>query len=294
MGTRFIDWSIMSWRNYKKQVEESKHSTFTRFTTKMMHDAIRPSASILEHGSIIRTSWGIVKDRAQRAGKLLAEEILGQAFGRRPITLVGISMGARLIYHCLLELVDKKAYGIIENVILIGAPIPSDDINIWSKIRKLVSRRLVNCFSPKDIILKICYESSSITDDGIVAAGAGYTAIGSKKTSIFSGGFFTDHHKKLGQEILNKKQSMFRQNCKDQFYLSTKNIKSIENVDVSCLIDSHLDYSNSNIRRAILHHVNINSCVPCNSFVVIEDDDKTVPSPTTATSTSTSTSTTIN
>eukprot|EP01133_Synstelium_polycarpum_P007567 gene7567-8853_t len=123
-----------SLKNYKLQVEDN--NTFAKFTSKMMHDAILPSASILEAGSIISTCWGQVKDRAQRAGKLLADELIERRFGSRPITLIGVSMGSRLIYFCLLELVKQKQYGIIENLIFIGSPIPVD-LPVWAKIRML-------------------------------------------------------------------------------------------------------------------------------------------------------------
>jgi surfactin synthase thioesterase subunit len=43
--------------------------------------------------------------------------------GGRPVTLIGCSMGARLIFHTLLELSRLGAHGCVENVILLGAPL---------------------------------------------------------------------------------------------------------------------------------------------------------------------------
>jgi hypothetical protein len=42
------------------------------------------------------------------------------------VTLVGFSMGARLIFHCLLELArapNRAGLGIVENVVLLGTPV---------------------------------------------------------------------------------------------------------------------------------------------------------------------------
>ena len=41
----------------------------------------------------------------------------------RPVTLVGYSMGARLIYHCLLELARFNGRGIVESAILLGTTV---------------------------------------------------------------------------------------------------------------------------------------------------------------------------
>lgn len=43
--------------------------------------------------------------------------------GGRPVTLIGCSMGARLVFHCLLELSRLGLRGCVENVILLGAPL---------------------------------------------------------------------------------------------------------------------------------------------------------------------------
>ena len=53
---------------------------------------------------LLSSQWGLVLNRAARAGELLAHVLMSGAHGGRPVTLIGYSMGARLIYHCLLEL----------------------------------------------------------------------------------------------------------------------------------------------------------------------------------------------
>ena len=47
--------------------------------------------------------------RARRAGKLLATMLAGRVQGERPVVLVGASVGALLVFHCLLELASLGA-----------------------------------------------------------------------------------------------------------------------------------------------------------------------------------------
>ena len=46
-----------------------------------------------------------------QAGRLLAHVLMGSGHGDRPVTLIGHSMGARVIFHCLLELCRHNCKG---------------------------------------------------------------------------------------------------------------------------------------------------------------------------------------
>jgi pimeloyl-ACP methyl ester carboxylesterase len=48
-----------------------------------------------------------------QAGRLLAHVLMGSGHGDRPVTLIGHSMGARVIFHCLLELCRHNCKGAI-------------------------------------------------------------------------------------------------------------------------------------------------------------------------------------
>lgn len=63
------------------------------------------AAQMIDH------AWAVALNRAQKAGILLAHILMSGAHGDRPVTLVGYSMGARLIFHCLLELCRYSAKG---------------------------------------------------------------------------------------------------------------------------------------------------------------------------------------
>jgi hypothetical protein len=53
---------------------------------------------------VIDNLWTIAIERADLAGKELAQALLTRSYGSRPVTLVGYSLGARVIFSCLKEL----------------------------------------------------------------------------------------------------------------------------------------------------------------------------------------------
>jgi hypothetical protein len=117
--------------------------------------------SLLKIASVLDNPFSLAKYRADKAGEVLADALVNKVQGERPVTLVGYSLGARLIYSCLQRLADRKAFGLIENVVLLGAPCPSDTED-WRKVRAVVSGRVVNVFSTQDYILGFLYRTSSV------------------------------------------------------------------------------------------------------------------------------------
>ena len=103
----------------------------------------------------------VAKARSDKAGEILADALINKAQGERPVILIGYSMGARLIYSCLQSLADRNAFGLVEAVILMGAPAPSDAAD-WRRIRSVVSGRVVNVYNTNDYILGLLYRTSSI------------------------------------------------------------------------------------------------------------------------------------
>jgi hypothetical protein len=126
--------------------------------------------------------WLVVMNRAEQGGKLLARTLLKQFYSKpvddekselkekkRPVSLIGYGMGARLIYHCLeaLPLEAKKLFGdserakgLIEHVVLIGAPV-GIDIKKFQTLRSVVSNRFINCYCRYDWILALLYRSKT-------------------------------------------------------------------------------------------------------------------------------------
>jgi pimeloyl-ACP methyl ester carboxylesterase len=114
----------------------------------------------LKISKVIDNPWSVGMVRAEKAGLVLADAIINKVQGERGITLIGYSLGARVIYSCLMHLAEKRAFGCVENVVLMGAPCPSE-IRVWAAMKSVVAGRLVNVYSTNDYILGFLYRSSS-------------------------------------------------------------------------------------------------------------------------------------
>ena len=110
---------------------------------------------------VLDNPFSVAVARSDKAGKVLAHALISKVQGERPVTLVGYSLGARVIYSCLLELAEQNAFGLVESVVFMGAPTPSDS-SAWRRIRAVVSARVVNVYSTEDFILGFLYRTSKV------------------------------------------------------------------------------------------------------------------------------------
>ncbi|KAI1497408.1 hypothetical protein F5X99DRAFT_421387 [Biscogniauxia marginata] len=113
---------------------------------------------LLKISKVVDNPWTIGMVRAEKAGLVLAEILMNKIQGERAVTLVGYSLGARIIYSCLMSLAEKRAFGIVENVVMMGAPCPSD-IHAWATMKSVVPGRLVNVWSETDYLLGFLYRN---------------------------------------------------------------------------------------------------------------------------------------
>ncbi|KAG7294266.1 hypothetical protein NEMBOFW57_004336 [Staphylotrichum longicolle] len=118
-------------------------------------------ASLLKISKIIDNTWNNGMVRADKLGAVLADVIMSKAQGERGVSLIGYSLGARAIYACLMSLAEKRAFGLVENAVLMGTPAPSQAM-AWCAMKSVVSGRLVNVYSENDYILGFLYRTSSI------------------------------------------------------------------------------------------------------------------------------------
>ena len=107
-------------------------------------------------GLLIENAWTVAIDRADKAGKLLAHVLMSGGCGGRPVTLVAHSMGARLVFSALLELCRCGARGLVQDVVLLGAPVPPASER-WRMARRVVAGRLVNGYSRRDWLLSVMF-----------------------------------------------------------------------------------------------------------------------------------------
>lgn len=108
---------------------------------------------------LIDNPWNVSLARANSAGLILADSLIDRNLGNRPVTLLGFSLGSRLVFSCLKELAKKGAHGIVQNVYLFGSPIVANK-DEYLKARSVVSGRFVNGYSSNDWILGYLFRAT--------------------------------------------------------------------------------------------------------------------------------------
>lgn len=117
---------------------------------------------LLKISKIVDNPWSVGMVRADKAGAALADAIMRHKIqGDRPVSLFGYSLGARVIYSCLMILAERRQFGTIECVVLMGTPAPAES-RVWLTMKSVVSGRLVNVYSEQDYQLGFLYRTSNI------------------------------------------------------------------------------------------------------------------------------------
>jgi hypothetical protein len=121
---------------------------------------------------LIDNPWSVSMARADMAGLILADSLIERNLGVRPVTLVGFSLGSRVIYACLKELANRGAFGIVQNVYVFGSPVvfKKDE---YIRAKSVVAGRFVNGYATNDWILGYLFRA---TAGGIMQV-AGLTAV---------------------------------------------------------------------------------------------------------------------
>lgn len=124
--------------------------------------AIAWPVALLSAASVLDNPWNVCVARAAEVGEQLAEVLLSRAHGKRPITLIGFSMGARVIYHCLITMSKRASYaGIVNDVVLLGAPVSASPSQ-WQQINRVVGGRIINGYCNSDWLLRFIYRTMSV------------------------------------------------------------------------------------------------------------------------------------
>ncbi|CAG5092958.1 Similar to TMCO4: Transmembrane and coiled-coil domain-containing protein 4 (Homo sapiens) [Cotesia congregata] len=124
--------------------------------------AIAWPAALLSIASVIDNPWSVCCRRSSEVGKHLAHVLLSREHGKRPVTLIGYSLGARVIFYCLRELAEVgNAEGIIQDAIMLGAPV-TDKSNQWEKCSRVVAGKIINGYCNTDWLLRFLYRTLSM------------------------------------------------------------------------------------------------------------------------------------
>ncbi|KAJ3717681.1 hypothetical protein C8R42DRAFT_697553 [Lentinula raphanica] len=127
-------------------------------------------------GYLIDNPWSNALDRARAAGLVLAAILRERKLGVRPVTLVGFSLGARVIFYALVELARSGGFGIVQDVYLLGATL-SVPTSLWEETKSVVGGRYVNAYARNDWVLNYLFRASSAGSLGNVNTVAGLRPI---------------------------------------------------------------------------------------------------------------------
>ncbi|GMY12172.1 transmembrane and coiled-coil domain-containing protein 4-like isoform X1 [Fagus crenata] len=157
-----VSTAIQDWLTSRLALEFMKQGAMLTVLSTLL-TALAWPATLLAATDFIDSKWTIAVDRSDKAGKLLAEVLLSGLQGNRPVTLVGYSLGARVIFKCLQFLAEtERDAELVERVVLLGAPISIKDEN-WEAARKMVAGRFVNAYSKNDWMLGVAFRASLLT-----------------------------------------------------------------------------------------------------------------------------------
>ncbi|KHN00498.1 Transmembrane and coiled-coil domain-containing protein 4 [Glycine soja] len=153
-----VSTAIQDWLTSKLAMELMKRGAMMTVLSSLL-TALAWPAALLAATDFIDSKWTIAINRSNKAGKLLAEVLLKGLQGNRPVTLIGYSLGARVIFKCLQYLAKtENGAELVEKVVLLGAPIPIMDEN-WEATRKMVAGRFVNAYSRTDWMLGVAFRA---------------------------------------------------------------------------------------------------------------------------------------
>lgn len=182
-------WDTSQQLRLGKHLNDMMYNIGTTITSQVLSEtifyavssAIMLPATVLSLTSSINSVWTMSIIQSDLVGIELANALIERSIDKkskkasaRPVTLIGYSFGARVIFSCLCELYRLKVQSlnetedkehnkyseiydnIVEDVVLLGAPIKIDSRK-WKSIRHIVSGRIINGYSTKDIILSLVY-----------------------------------------------------------------------------------------------------------------------------------------
>ncbi|WOG95198.1 hypothetical protein DCAR_0414505 [Daucus carota subsp. sativus] len=158
-----VSTAIQDWLKSKLAMTLMQQGAMMTVLSGLLTALVWPAA-LLTLTDFIDSKWSIAVDRSDKAGILLAEEVLLKGLqGHRPVTLIGFSLGARVIFKCL-QILSKSENnaGLVERVVLLGSPIAIKDEN-WEAVRKTVSGRFVNAYSTNDWTLGVAFRASLLS-----------------------------------------------------------------------------------------------------------------------------------
>ena len=156
-----------------------KHSALSALIS-----AVSLPIALVNVANMIDGAWTLAVERSEEAGVEFADIFVSRGAGRRPIMLVGFSMGAWAVYACLKRLVvlqeeweasdrrdgRREPASVVEDAAVMGRPNPGSPAS-WRVIRGVVAGRLVNCYSTRAWIVGLMFQYKRPAGLGRAACG---------------------------------------------------------------------------------------------------------------------------
>lgn len=118
-------------------------------------------AAVMSAFEIIDNPWWVANNRAEQAGKLLGDYIADQQLGGLPVSLVGYSLGTKVIVAALNRLAERGAQGKIFDVYLLAGAVAQNDARL-KRIDEVICGNLVNVYSRTDWVLGYLYRTAEL------------------------------------------------------------------------------------------------------------------------------------
>ncbi|KAF2875025.1 hypothetical protein BDV95DRAFT_485654 [Massariosphaeria phaeospora] len=125
----------------------------------LLMSAIQLPVVLTKLSYLIDNPWSVSQARADMAGLILADSLIERNLGTRPVTLVGFSLGSRVIFSCIKELANRGAFGIVQNVYMFGTPVISKNDD-YIRARAIIPGRFVNGYATNDWILGYLFRAT--------------------------------------------------------------------------------------------------------------------------------------
>ena len=108
---------------------------------------------------VLDNPWHVSIVRAAKTGVLLADAVSRST--EKEYSLVGHSLGCRVIYYALQALSTNEKQIKIKDVILLGGAVGRNDEKGWGKACSAISGNIYNCYSQHDAILSKLYKTAN-------------------------------------------------------------------------------------------------------------------------------------
>ena len=130
-----------------------------KVATRLAGRMVAVPSMCLQMISMLGNPWHVASDRAIQTGKALAEFLIKRGLGERPVSLIGFSLGSRVIAETLLELKKQGAGNrLVHNVILMGGAL-SHRHAAFKVLDEVVAGNVVNAYCSTDYVLKYLFQA---------------------------------------------------------------------------------------------------------------------------------------